>query len=147
MVNKKSKEGAILEISCGVDIIKIDRVKKSLLNHGDSFKARIYTDKEIKYCESKKSIKEQSYAVRFAAKEATLKALGVGISGGVELKNVEILNNTYGKPDVLLHGRAREIYEEKGVGSISISLSHCEEYAIAYAVMLVNLKSLGNERR
>ena len=126
-----------MDISCGVDIVKIDRVKKSLLKHGDSFKVRIYTDNEIKYCESKKSIKEQSYAVRFAAKEATLKALGVGISSGVELKNVEVLNNMYGKPDILLHGRAREIFEEKGAGSISISLSHCEEYAIAYAVMLM----------
>ena len=124
-----------MAIYCGVDIIEIDRIKKSVDANGFAFRDRVYTETEIKYCESKKAACFQSYAVRFAAKEAVVKALGTGISRGIALKDIEITNDVNGKPSVNLYGKAREVFEELKGDSLSISLSHCESYAVAYVVI------------
>ncbi len=119
---------------CGVDIIEIDRIKKSL-DELDSFKERVFTDNEIAYCEGRNKAKYESYAARFAAKEAVLKALGTGLAEGIEWKHIEIGNDNSGKPHAFLTKRALEIFNEMNAKSIDISLSHCGMYAVAYAVI------------
>lgn len=126
-----------MAVLCGVDIVEIDRIRKSFDSCGDSFRDRVFTENEIKYCESKKAVRFESYAARFAAKEAVSKAFGTGISKGVKWKDMEILNNPQGKPYVVLSEKAGEIYEEMGAKGISLSLSHCKSYAVAYVVIEV----------
>jgi phosphopantetheine--protein transferase-like protein len=77
-------------LHCGVDIIEIDRVKKAVDSGGKAFKDRVFTEREIMYCEARKAAKYQSYAARFAAKEAVSKAFGTGISAGFLLKDIEV---------------------------------------------------------
>lgn len=131
---KRSCDREDMAIRCGVDIIEIDRIRKSL-EEMESFRDRVFTDREIRYCESRNRAKYESYAARFAAKEAVLKALGTGMSDGAEWKDIEIRNDEKGKPEVILRQRALEIYEDIGARSIDISLSHCNGYAIAFAVI------------
>jgi holo-[acyl-carrier protein] synthase len=123
-----------MSVHCGVDIIEIDRVKKSV-DELAGFKSRVFTEKEIAYCEGRNKAKYESYAARFAAKEAVLKALGTGLADGVEWKHIEISNDERGKPVVLLTRRALDIFREMNGKSIDISLSHCSAYAVAYAVI------------
>jgi len=124
-----------LGILCGVDIVEIERIKKSFESVGLPFRDKVFTQKEIEYCESKKIAKYQSYAARFAAKEAVSKAFGTGISNGLGWKNIEILNNEYGKPYVVLLDSAKDMLHEIGAESMSISISHCDNYAVAYVVI------------
>jgi len=123
-----------MAILCGIDIIEIERLKKSILER-EGFTRRVFTDREIEYCESRNVVKFESYAARFAGKEAVLKALGTGLADGIEWKHIEILNNEKGKPYVVLTKKALERFNELGGKSIDISLSHCAAYAVAYAVM------------
>ncbi len=116
-------------IACGTDIIEIDRIKKSIEKSGNKFLNTIYTDNEIKYCESHEANKYQHYAARFAAKEAVFKALNKNTNmGTLDWKSFEIVNNVYGKPDVKI--------EDDSIESIDISISHCKEYAVANVVIL-----------
>ena len=126
-----------MAVLCGVDIVEIDRIRQSFDSCGEGFRDRVFTENEIKYCESKKMVRFESYAARFAAKEAVSKAFGTGISKGVKWKDMEILNDPQGKPYVVLSEKAREIYEEMNAKGISLSLSHCKSYAVAYAVIEV----------
>lgn len=122
-------------ILCGVDIIEIERIKYSIDNLGQDFKDRIFTDKEINYCEDKKRSKYQSYAARFAAKEAVSKAFGTGIGSEISWKDIEISNDELGRPHITLMGKAKEFFKQLEAQEISISLSHCEAYAIAYVII------------
>lgn len=124
-----------MAVLCGVDIVEIDRIRHSFDSCGESFRNRVFTENEINYCESKKVVRFESYAARFAAKEAVSKAFGTGISEGIKWKDIEILNEPQGKPYVVLSERAREIYEKMNARGISLSLSHCRSYAVAYAVI------------
>ncbi len=125
-------------VLCGVDIIEIDRVKKSIENFNDSFINKVYTSNEIDYCEARKAARFNSYAARFAAKEAVTKALGTGISEGAAWKDIEILVNEAGAPYVKLSGKCLEFYNRLGAVDISISLSHCNTTAVAFAVIQTN---------
>ncbi len=128
-----------MELLIGTDIIEIERIKDSLDNRiKERFSARVFTPDEIKYCESKGVSKYQSYAARFAGKEAVSKAFGTGIGENALFNEIEILNDKNGKPFVILHGRAKKFYEGLGASGISISLSHCSEYAVAYAAITIN---------
>jgi holo-[acyl-carrier protein] synthase len=133
-----------MAIRCGVDIIEIDRIRKSL-EEMESFRDRVFTDREIRYCESRNRAKYESYAARFAAKEAVLKALGTGMSDGAEWKDIEIRNDEKGKPEVILAQKTLEVFESIGAKSIDISLSHCGGYAIAFAVIEVREERQGSE--
>jgi holo-[acyl-carrier protein] synthase len=124
-----------LSIFCGTDIIEINRIEKSFLSSGDAFRDRLFTKNEIEYCESKKAVKYKSYAARFAAKEAVSKAFGTGISEGISWTDIEIVNDSRGCPSVVLHGNAEKLFRSAGGTTLSISLSHCENYAVAYVVM------------
>lgn len=123
-----------MAIYCGVDIIEIDRLKKSIENV-DGFRDRVFTPSEVAYCENRKKAKYESYAARFAAKEAVMKALGTGMGGGLGFSQIEILNNESGKPYAVLSSRAKEVYAGLGARSMDISVSHCKDYAVAYAVI------------
>jgi len=119
-------------IGSGIDIISIDRIRTSIDRSGRSFLQRVYTDAEIEYCESRKIHAAQSFAGRFAAKEAVAKALGTGIgTKGVSFTDMEILPDGNGMPCVSLTGNARQVYNEKNGRSISVSISHDGGFAIA----------------
>lgn len=122
-----------MKINCGTDIIEIDRVKKAIERLENKFLNKIFTPKEIKYCESKKQMKFQHYAARFAAKEAVFKAVSNNLENKYQIgwKNVQVKNDDKGKPSI-------EFLDcnIKGLQSIEISISHCKEYAIAMVVAI-----------
>ena len=113
----------------GVDIIEIGRIEGATGRWGERFLGRTYTEEELRICRNR----APALAVRFAAKEAVMKALGTGAEG-VGWRDIEVLSNSDGKPVVCLHGRAQERADELGLGELAISLSHSGEYAIASVV-------------
>ena len=119
----------------GRDIIEIDRIKQSIENLGDAFLNRVFTENEIKYCESKNNQKYQHYAARFTAKEAVFKAVSSNLKDkySITWKDIEVCNNEQGKPYINLYGINQELFE-----SIDISISHCKKYATANVVILQN---------
>lgn len=128
-----------MELLIGTDIIEVERIKASLENKiKGKFSERVFTPEEVKYCESKSASKYQSYAARFAGKEAVSKAFGTGIGENALFNEIEILNDDKGKPYVQLYGRAEKYYEKLGATGISITLSHCKEYAVAYVLITLN---------
>lgn len=114
----------------GIDIIEIERIKKSLQN--EKFIKRIFTKKEIEYF---KSINYNIYTIAgaFASKEAVVKTLGTGLRG-FKWVDVEVVRDDLGKPMVFLYGKAKEIANEKGLSNIELSISHCKQYAVAQAI-------------
>jgi holo-[acyl-carrier protein] synthase len=121
-------------IGTGVDLIEIERIAHSIERFGDRFLRRVYTDSEIAYCRRKRSSAE-SFAARFAAKEAGAKALGTGISRGVTWTEFEVKREPSGRPLLALSGRAETLAKELGVRSVSLSLTHTREMAMAMVVM------------
>lgn len=122
-----------MEISCGIDIIEIDRIKSSIEDLGDKFINRVFTDNEIEYCESKKKQKYQHYAGRFAAKEAAFKAISKMLDDKYSVcwKDFEVINDAQGRPKLNILNVNLEDIE-----SIDISISHCKTYAVANVVIL-----------
>lgn len=121
-------------IGLGTDLTEIDRVEKSIARFGARFLERVFTAGEIAYCQRKKGAGE-SFAARFAAKEAGAKALGTGISRGVSWKEIEVRREPGERPTLHLSGRAAERAERLGVERISLSLTHSRELAMAVVVM------------
>jgi len=124
----------LLIVGCGIDLVKIERIEKIIKKWGDNFIFRIFTPLEREYCEIKKGNKYQSYAGKFAAKEAFLKALGLGLRG-VNWKDIEILNNKLGQPVIKLTGKLKEITFEKDIDRYFLTISHTKEYAIAQVIL------------
>jgi len=118
-------------IGIGTDIVEIERVRRAV--EREHFLRRVFTEIEIGYCQSRGKNSAASYAARFAAKEAFFKALGTGIV--TALNNVEIRNDSRGKPEIFLEGDAKILADEKGVKEIFLSISHSREYATAVAVL------------
>ena len=118
-------------LSTGVDIIEIHRIARTLDRYGDRFLRRVYTPGELEYCRGRPS----KLASRFAAKEATMKALGTGVRG-VGWKDIEVTRAPSGAPGILLHGRARARAERLGVLEISLSMSDSQAHAVAFVVTL-----------
>ena len=124
----------------GTDIVNIKRMNKSLKNHGNNFKKRVFSKNEIIYCEKKKN-SGSYYAKRFAAKEAFTKALGTGIRKGINLNNIEIFNNNLGKPSVRLKGEVANYIKKKIKNKkyhIYLSLSDDTPWAQATVVITYN---------
>lgn len=119
-------------LGVGIDIIEVGRIGKAIASQ--RFAERIFTTRERAYCESKQTQKANSYAARFAAKEAVMKALGTGLSSG-SWQDVEILTEASGKPSVRLGGYFAAIAQEMGVTAIHVSLTHSKEFAAAQAVL------------
>jgi holo-[acyl-carrier protein] synthase len=122
-------------LGIGTDIVECPRIGKMIEQHGELFLRRVYTEREIRYCHSRKHAIEH-FAGRWAAKEAILKAMGTGRSQGITWTDIEVRNGHDGRPQVLVCGRAREHARDRGIGEILISISHCRTYATAYALAL-----------
>ncbi|MCK6469990.1 MAG: holo-ACP synthase [Candidatus Brocadia sinica] len=118
----------------GVDIIEIRRIEK-LFSANEDFLRRIYTEKEVEYCKQKKN-KYQHFAARFASKEAMFKALGTGWIDKMKWTDIELLNDEMGKPYLNLYGSVKELADKKCINTISVSLSHCHDYAIAQVLLM-----------
>ncbi|QWV96294.1 holo-[acyl-carrier-protein] synthase [Geomonas nitrogeniifigens] len=118
----------------GVDIVEIARFDKFLKQGNDALIQRVFTRGEIDYCSVKK-LSAQHYALRFAAKEAFLKALGTGLRDGLSWQDMEVVNDSLGKPSLRLGGRAEELFREAGLSSCFLSLSHDAGCAVAMVVL------------
>lgn len=119
-------------IGVGTDIIDVARMDKVLKNN-PRFVEKVFTTGEIAYCEAR-AHKAQSYAARFAAKEAVMKALGTGWDKGVAWHDIDIQHDAEGRPGVRLSGVTATLYAEKGMRRIHLSLSHEKGFAIAFAI-------------
>ncbi len=125
-----------MNIVCGVDIVEIIRIKKLVDRRREEALQSIFTLQEISYCRSFKANYAEKFAGRFAVKEAVLKVLGKGIFGPVPINCIEILNNTEGKPYLVLKGKALEYYNILSIASIDISISHTASLAVGFATAL-----------
>lgn len=126
-----------MAVFCGTDIISVERIKNSINELGDTFVKRIYTDEEIAYCESRRMSRFQSYAARFAAKEAAYKAVSPEDASMISWHDAEVKNKENGKPTVVFHGKLNEVLKNRGITTenIDLSLSHDESYAVATIVI------------
>ena len=121
----------------GIDIIDINRIRRVIHKFGNKFKKRCFSIAEIERSEKRLNSVE-FFAKRYAAKEACAKALGTGLARGVFWKDIEVINNQYGKPFIKLHGKAKEIFENINKTSntqIEVSLSDEKKYAIANVII------------
>lgn len=119
----------------GIDIIEIDRIKKSIEKFGDVFLNKIFTATEVEYCLSKKN-KFQHFAARFAAKEAISKALATGWSKDFKWKDIEIFNEASGMPNVRLSGNLQKFLDADK--QLKITMSHSENYVTCFAIIYSN---------
>jgi len=125
-----------MRVRCGIDIIETERIEKAL-KRSARFADKVFTETEILYCDSRNAGKYESYAARFAAKEAFLKSLGTGLFSGAALNEIEVVNDAEtGEPSMRLSGGAARLYGEKGGISLAVSLSHTGKTAAASVVML-----------
>ena len=120
-------------IGTGIDICEVPRIAQSITRFGVRFLHRVFTENEIRYCESKKNSAER-YAARFAAKEAAMKALGTGWTCGVRWRDIEVTRQPSGRPTLELHGATREHAERLGVRQITISITHSGNTAFAEVI-------------
>jgi holo-[acyl-carrier protein] synthase len=121
-------------LGLGTDLIEIERVQASMDRFGERFLDRVFTAGEIAYCMRKKQPAE-SFAARFAAKEAGAKALGTGISRGVSWKEIEVTREIGKRPMLHFSGRAGELAKRMGVRRVQLSLSHSRKLAMAVALV------------
>ena len=118
----------------GIDIIEVARIEKLISGEKNRFRKLVFTDCENEYCEGKIN-KAQNYAVRFAAKEAFFKALGTGMRDGLRWKEIEILNDELGKPNIICAGVCQEKLNQFKVKHIHVSLTHTAEYGAATVIL------------
>jgi len=121
-------------VGIGIDIIEISRIERMLDEYGNNFANRVFTDNERAYCESK-ARKSMHYGARFAAKEAFLKALGTGLVDGIAWRDIEVLNNDAGQPEIRCSGVAKVFADNLGVARVHLSISHSKEYAAAIVIL------------
>lgn len=119
-------------VGVGIDIIEVERIKKAIETYGEHFLKRVFTNREIEYCEQFKENKYVHYAVRFSAKEAFSKAIGTGLTQGFKLNQVGIMNEDNGKPQIELNG---QMAEKWGSFKIFVSLSHINSFASAVVII------------
>jgi len=120
----------------GIDVVKIDRFERSLARWGERLRQRVFTPQELSICQMK-ARPGQHLALRFAAKEAFLKALGVGLSQGISWKEIEITNETSGQPHLVLSGKAQKSCQSRGIKEIFLSISHEKDYGVAQVLLEV----------
>lgn len=115
----------------GIDLVEVDRIKKSLEKYGNKFKERIFTKSEQEFCESRNG-KFQSYAARFASKEAFSKALGTGLRSAISWRDIVVIDDEKSKPELEIHGRAKTILNKR---KVFLSISHTKNYATAIVII------------
>src|ERR1700738_742421 len=121
-------------VGTGIDIAEVPRIAESIRRFGERFIRRIFTDGEIRYCDSKANRVER-YAARFAAKEAGMKALGTGWNHGVRWRDCEVSRQPGGRHTLAFHGKAAEFAVRLGAAHVALSLSHTAEQAIAQVIL------------
>ena len=120
-------------LGTGIDLAEVSRIRDSIERFGDRFLHRVYTPHEIAYSSSKAN-KYERYAARFAAKEAGMKALGTGWAEGVHWTDVEVVNESNGRPALVLHNRAAEVAKQRGIRALALSLTHTANYGLATVI-------------
>lgn len=115
----------------GVDVVDVERMKKTLQDQGEAFVSKVFTETEITYCRSRKNPHEH-FAARFAAKEAVSKAMQKGWSGEFRWKDVEVMNEPSGAPKIILYG---ELVRLLGGTKVHLSLSHTEKTVVAFSII------------
>ena len=123
-------------ISVGIDLVEVERIRAALEDPriGVRFRDRVYTQNEIAYCEKKQRGRFQSYAGRFAAKEAVMKALGRGWGAQVCWVDIEVARASSGKPDIVLHNKTEALAERLGIRNWALSITHTARYGMAYVI-------------
>jgi holo-[acyl-carrier protein] synthase len=123
-------------VGTGVDIIEVERVERALTRHvtANRFRQRVFTKNEIAYCESRGHPRYQSYAARFAAKEALMKALGTGWSRQIGWGEIEVVRRRGHAPTIMLHGKAAEFARRCNIVRFHLSISHTATFAVAYVI-------------
>jgi holo-[acyl-carrier protein] synthase len=122
-------------LGTGIDIVETGRIRGSLEKFGDRFLRRVFLPDEVAYCHSRK-FPELHLAARFAAKEAISKAFGTGIGKELGWRDMEICRRASGEPFVKLHGKGAALAEARGATAVLVSLSHCQDYAAAQAILV-----------
>jgi holo-[acyl-carrier protein] synthase len=128
----------------GIDIVNIERIENMMARWGDLFLSRVFTEREIGWCQQRTRPPE-CFAIRFAAKEAFLKAIGLGLRGGIHWTDIEVENDAMGKPLLSFHRKAKEILETHRIQKALLTLSHDRPYAVAH-VLLEGRNDEGSDR-
>jgi len=118
----------------GVDLVSVSRIERVIQRWGDRFVCRVFAPDEVEFC-SKQASPSHAFALRFAAKEAFSKALGLGMRKGIQWRDIEVFNYPEGKPGLKLHGTSFEICRKEGVNGIHLSLSDEGENGVAMVVL------------
>jgi holo-[acyl-carrier protein] synthase len=123
-------------VGIGVDMVEVERIQKALEDSriGKRFRDRVFTAKEIQYCEKKGRARYESYAGRFAAKEAVMKALGRGWGAKVGWLDIEVVRARSGKPEIALHDKTARLAVELGIRRWAISITHTGQHGMAYVI-------------
>ena len=121
-------------VGTGIDIAEVERIRQAMERFGERFLRRVFTEDEMRYCDSKANRIER-YAARFAAKEAAMKALGTGWNHGIRWRDVEVRRQPGSRPTIRFHGKAAEFAARLGAANIALSLSHTAEQAIAQVIL------------
>src|SRR4051812_8118897 len=116
-------------VGTGIDITEVERIQQAIDRFGRRFLERVYTEREIAYCQSKKNSAER-FAARFAAKEAAMKAIGTGLRQGVTWHDVEVTREPGGRPTILFTGRAADFATKLGMQRVALSITHTEQTAM-----------------
>ena len=125
---------SVMIVGTGIDIAEVQRLGQAIERFGERFLRRVFTDAEMRYCDSKANRLER-YAARFAAKEAAMKALGTGWNHGIRWRDIEVRGQPGSRPTLLFHGKAAEFAARLGAAHVALSLSHTAEQAIAQVIL------------
>ena len=119
----------------GVDLMRVDRILKAMERYGERFLRRVFTSREIAQCQGKRWA-ASGFALRFAAKEAFSKALGVGLrQGGIRWREVEVVPDPMGKPEIFVTGRAAQLCAEAGITGLHLTLTDEDNHALAVVIL------------
>jgi len=119
----------------GIDIVNIERIESMMARWGNLFLGRVFTEREIVWCQQRTRPPE-CFAIRFAAKEAFLKAIGRGLRNGIQWTDIEVENDPLGKPLFSFHRKAKEVLETQQIQKALLTLSHERPYAVAHVILV-----------
>jgi holo-[acyl-carrier protein] synthase len=123
-------------IGTGIDVIEVNRIERALTRTatGERFRARVFTEREVDYCESRGRPRFQSYAARFAAKEAAMKSMGTGWNRNVGWSEIEVVRERGKAPTIVLHGKTAEFARRRNISAFHLSITHTVRDAIAHVI-------------
>lgn len=132
-------------VGLGIDLVEIARMRR-ILERTPSFAGKCFSPDEVERC-NRSVDPAKGFAARFAAKEAAVKALGTGFSGGIGIRDIEVISDKRGRPTIALYGRAREVADEMGVKEMALSMSHTESDAVACVIAMTEGSSLKMQKK